>query len=134
MKIALAIVLWFTVPSHDATVVEAPSGEVVRLCEAAPDSCRDLASVTVWRTAQSSTWVANRDSMLSNESIWAALWPRVREEALPRAIATYPLSPVMAGARTSAPLPDSLSHGTLFVTFRDTSGNVSCESNLLTVP
>lgn len=119
----VAVTISFTLPVWNDV------GLFLRECVAGPAPCRDLRSVTVWRAVQSKTWVAKCDSMLADEEVWAKYWPTVRDEAAPQVIVSQGLVRADAGAVRSFTVPDT---GTYFVTTRDDSMNVSCQSNWVT--
>lgn len=99
------------------------------------DSTLSLAGWRLFAQIQSPTWVREDSTMLRDEARYVALWPQVRNEALPRQVksaSSKHLPRNGAGMRMTTTVPDSLDGQPVllwFVEIFNDSGKVSCPSN-----
>jgi hypothetical protein len=113
----LAAALTFTLPLHGAVG-----------CVESPDLLRDSLQWRVSVRQQSAAWIAMRPAMLADPSVWAAIWPIVRAEAEPRAVASGTAAP---GSRVSASTPDTLTAPHWYSAASRNGRGESCESNVV---
>lgn len=123
--------LSWTMPT---TTAKANSAGQLTDCSGGPP-VRSLAGWRIFAQVQSRTWVEHGAAMNADSSRWAALWPLVRDEAMPRQVRSASSKHMPnggAGLRISTDAPDSLDGMPVLiwyvVTFND-SLEVSCTSN-----
>ena len=131
IALVLAATLSWTMPATTAKV--GPEGRIVS-CEGG-HALNTLAGWRLFAQIQSPTWVREGSAMLADESRYIALWPAVRDEAMPRQVrsaSSKHLPNGGAGQHISTTAPDSIDGQPVVVwfvvTFND-SGKVSCPSN-----
>jgi len=115
MDMALALTLRWTVPQYTA----APQ----RFVGYVPREAR------VYRHVQSQTWLGMSAAMKAMPEVWAAYWPKVRQEAAAVRVATIPLDVHDAGRRMTWSAADTSVTTFWFVTTVDTAGRESRQSN-----